>query len=124
MANRFGIPGEVEAAIRERDKACVYCGRQMQLHQGVRGSPPDKATIEHLDEHPPFFWDDGLKADGIVICCGSCNSSRGTKSHEQWFLSKYCIERNINADTVAEPVKAYLWKQQPWWRRILRKTSS
>src|SRR5712691_8493789 len=104
MANKFGIPREVEAKIRERDKACVYCRCEMRLHHGVVGSPRDKATIEHLNHRRPFYWKDGLEADGIAICCQSCNSSRGQKTHAQWFKSKYCVERSINPDTVAAPV--------------------
>lgn len=110
MANNFGIPSEIEAAIRERDTHCVYCSCEMRAHIGVRGTPPDKATIEHLDHRPPFHWKDGLKADGIAICCGRCNSSRGVKTHADWFQLPYCSERNINADTVADVVKDYLYR--------------
>jgi hypothetical protein len=63
MGNKFGIPREFEAAIRERDKICVYSRRQMRLHAGVVGSPPDKPTIEHLNHKPPFYWTDGLLLD-------------------------------------------------------------
>jgi len=80
----------------------------MQDYPGVRGCPKDKATIEHLNFDGPLYWGGGLDADDIVICCGSCNSSRGTKALEVWFRSTYCIARNINAETVAAPVKAYL----------------
>lgn len=68
----------------------------------------DWATIEHLNFAGPFYWKDGLQAEEIVICCGSCNSSRGVKKLPDWFSSPYCIERNITAATVAAPVKKYL----------------
>jgi hypothetical protein len=113
VANRFGIPPEIEAAIRERDKLCVYCSCEMHLYVGVRGTRSDKATVEHLDHRPPFHWKDGLKADGIAICCGSCNASRGAKTHAEWFRSQYCLERAINFDTVAEAVRAYLKGYRP-----------
>ena len=108
VANSFGIRPEIEAAIRERDTLCVYCSREMRIYVGVRGTRSDMATIEHLNHRPPFHWKDGLEADGIVICCGSCNASRGAKTHVEWFRSRYCLERAINSDTVAEPVRAYL----------------
>lgn len=68
------------------------------------------ATIEHLNEHPPFYWKEGLTEEGLAICCGSCNSSRGNKTLREWFRTAYCRERArpINAGTVAEPVKRYL----------------
>ena len=113
MANKFGIPSDVEAAIRERDRVCVYCLREMQTYVGVRGTRPDMATIEHLSHEPPFYWKDGLKAEGIAICCGSCNASRGAKTHEEWFQSQYCLERGINFETVAEPVRVFLSSLSP-----------
>lgn len=95
-------------AIRARDAVCAYCGGQMQNHPGVRGCQKDKATIEHLNFDGPLYWGEGLVAEDIVICCGSCNSSRGTKALDVWFNSSYCIARSINAETVATPVKEYL----------------
>lgn len=110
MANKFGIPLEVEKAIRSRDKCCVYCKKKMKLYGGMIGSPKDKATIEHLNHKPPFYVDEGLKTESIVICCQSCNSSRGAKLLVKWFDSKYCKQRRINEKTVARPVTAYLRK--------------
>jgi len=65
-------------------------------------------TIEHLNCDGPFYWSDGLQPEDIVICCGSCNSSRGAKKLTEWFTTRYCIEKNINAKTVAAPVRTYL----------------
>ena len=103
----YGIPDNVLAEIRARDKSCVYC-RKIMIDPYQTQNSKDSATIEHLNEEPPFHWIDGLREDGIVICCGACNSSRGTKKLTNWFKSQYCIDRIINADTVAEPVKKYL----------------
>jgi hypothetical protein len=108
MANKFGIPEEIEADLRRRFKRCAYCHRRMKRYAHTRGCPKDKATIEHLDRNPPFYWEEGLKAADLVICCGSCNASRGQKTLTEWFKSKYCIERKINAGTVAGAVKRYL----------------
>lgn len=49
-----------------------------------------------------------MQANNIVMCCGSCNSSRGVKQLAHWFNSSYCLAGNINENTVAEPVKKYL----------------
>ena len=104
MSNRFGIPNKVEQEIRARDKVCVYCGKAFD----EKGKYGDRPSIEHLDRDPPFYWAKGLKKSGIAICCGSCNSSRGKKKLLDWFRTEYCLDRNINKNTVAEPVKEYL----------------
>ena len=108
MVNAFGIPDDVEQSIRVRDTVCVYCGGGMKEHSRVRGCPKDKATIEHLNFAGPFYWDEGLQAEDIVICCASCNSSRGVKPLPVWFESAYCVARGISGETVATPVKEYL----------------
>ena len=108
MVNAFGIPADIEQSIRARDTVCVYCGGTMKEHSRIRGYPKDKATIEHLNFDGPFYWHEGLKAEDIVICCRSCNASRGDQPLRAWFKSAYCLARGINAATVAEPVKEYL----------------
>jgi len=108
MSNKFGIPNKDEEEIRMRDKTCVYCHKVMKAYPNAKGTPGDKATIEHLNFDPPFYWADGLKKLDLVICCGSCNSSRNNKALPDWFKTPYCLDRNINKDTVAEPVKKYL----------------
>ena len=108
MANQFGIPQEVERRVRQRFMICAYCRRPMQEHAGIKGCPSDKSTIEHLNWEGPFFWADGLQEADLVICCGSCNSSRGQKTHVEWFASGYCKLKGITADTVADEVKQYL----------------
>ncbi len=108
MTNKFGIPADVERAIRTRDKVCVYCRRRMKEYRGRIGNPGDKATIEHLHRHKPFYVDEGLKLTEVAICCQSCNSSRGRKRLRDWFESAYCVERKINPGMVKAPVKKYL----------------
>jgi hypothetical protein len=104
--SKFGIPEHELARIRARDKRCVYCRKEMT--SVYSGKHRDYATIEHLNFDGPFYWEDGLQAEDVVICCGSCNSSRGVKTLSHWFASPYCIQRNISAETVAQPVKEYL----------------
>lgn len=107
MFNKFEISEEVEARLRRRDKKCVYC-RKAMIYPYDGDKRRDSATIEHLNENPPFYWSDGLKEEGLAICCGGCNSSRGKKTLEYWFKSSYCVERNINGETVAKPVQEYI----------------
>lgn len=108
MTNAFGIPEDELRKIRTRDKKCVYCHKKMICPSNVASNRRrDWASIEHLNRNGPFHWDDGLKIEDIVICCGSCNSSRSRKKLSDWFKTKYCIERNINKNTVASPVKKY-----------------
>ena len=106
MRGKFGIPEDELARIRARDSRCVYCRKEMT--SVYAGNHADYGTIEHLNFDGPFVWEDGLQAQDIVICCGRCNSSRGAKKLSHWFSSPYCTERNINAETVADPVKEYL----------------
>ena len=103
--NRFGIPANTEQRIRARDTRCVYCREQFS-----HASRKDTPTIEHLHEKRPFYWEEGLKEEGLAICCGSCNSSRGNKSLQEWLQTSYCTQRDmpINSSTVAEPVRRYL----------------
>jgi hypothetical protein len=108
MPNRFGIPQDVECRLRQNFKVCAYCRQAMKVYAGVGGCMIDRATIEHLNRHGPFYWWTGLKEEELVLCCGRCNSSRGTKRLEDWFRSRYCVENGISVTTVAEEVRQYL----------------
>jgi hypothetical protein len=105
--NKFGIPEKELKKIIKRDKNCVYCHKRMIYPYDVNNRK-DSATIEHLNFNGPFYWDKGLKAEDIVICCGSCNSSRGKKRLHDWFKTSYCRNREISEKTVSKPVKTYL----------------
>jgi hypothetical protein len=107
MPNWFGIPENELLRIRNRDKKCVYCQKNMIYPYNIKNHQ-DSATIEHLSPYPPFYWKDGMKIKNITICCGSCNSSRWTKNLKDRFKTDYCKKYNINKNTVAEPVKEYL----------------
>ena len=60
------------------------------------------ATWEHIDNNPKNL---GLN---VVLCCGSCNSSKGAKKLNEWFKSEYCEKGRINEKTVAATVKNWL----------------
>jgi hypothetical protein len=80
----------------------------MKAYVGMMGCPSDKATIEHLNRHPPFRWSRGLQEKHLIIVCARCNSSRGTKRLTDWFASSYCLKKRINSKTVAAKVRQYL----------------
>ena len=63
----------------------------------------DWATLEHLDHSPPY--DD---PSTVVMCCGSCNSSRGSKPLVVWFKTPYCQEKGISLETVPDEVGAFI----------------
>jgi hypothetical protein len=108
MANQWQIPHEVELHLRGKFKLCAYCGRKVRAYRGVKGCPKNKATIEHLNRHGPFYWSDGLKEKHLVIVCAQCNSSRGTKRLADWFESSYCRTRQIGMSTVRGRVREHL----------------
>lgn len=108
MTNEFGIPENELQKVRSRDKKCAYCRKEMIFPYDVNRRK-DSATIEHLNFDGPFYWnDDGFQIEDIIYCCQSCNSSRGIKKLQDWFKTKYCVEKNINENTVSNPVKEYL----------------
>jgi len=49
-----------------------------------------------------------VNRENIAICCISCNASKGAKELSVWLSSKYCVQRGINRETVAEVIKRAL----------------
>src|SRR5262245_29434603 len=100
--NNYGIPEDAERAIRSAHGRCVYCRKKMiqTKSDGWRG---DWATLEHLNFMPP--WN---APSTVVMCCWSCNSSRGAKPLLAWFETPYCRENDISIGTVHKKVKAYI----------------
>jgi len=113
MANKYGIPDNVEEEIRKRDMPyCVYCHKKMTIPKRG-GSRSNWATIEHLNERGPDYWDESwneirLSENNLAICCFGCNASRGQLSLYKWFESPYCTDRKINKNTVTSPVKKFI----------------
>ncbi len=104
MANRWGIPKEVEELVRKRDLSCVYCGSQFTNSIISHKSKP---TWEHIIND--------IKINGpenIVLCCGSCNASKGTKQLEEWLAGKYCYTKGITMNSVAPVIKKLLTNKQ------------
>lgn len=97
--NRWNIPKWLEDEVRERDTACVYCG----VVFGASDSFGARPSWEHIINNAKI-----ITRENIVLCCRSCNSSKGAKQLEHWLETDYCRRRGICADTVAEIVKVFL----------------
>lgn len=101
--NRWGIPAWLEKEVKDRDKACIYCGIQMIEQMPPNGPRKTVATWEHIINDANM-----ITHKNIARCCFACNSSKGTKKLSDWMKSNYCKKRGINKDTVAEIAKQAL----------------
>jgi 5-methylcytosine-specific restriction endonuclease McrA len=100
VANRWGIPKDVEISVLQRDLNCVYCGITFSESQHNRKA---RRTWEHIINDIKVNG-----TDNIALCCGSCNASKGNKKLEDWLRSKYCENKKISNTTVAAVVKKHL----------------
>lgn len=60
---------------------CAYCGVEMDFNVRGRISPPRKATIDHI---VPIARGGGHVPENVTLCCSRCNSSKGSKTLEEW----------------------------------------
>ena len=97
MANRWNIPAWLEAEVRQRDTACVYCGRSF-LPQ--KESPRSSASWEHIRNDARI-----VTRGNIALCCRSCNASKGQKSVSEWLSTGYCRKRRITPESVAPVIQ-------------------
>lgn len=97
MANRWGIPKDVEDVVKQRDTNCVYCGQEFLDNPESRKNKP---SWEHIVNDIRIN-----EIDNISLCCMSCNASKGAKLLEDWLQSAYCIKNKITEDSVAQVVK-------------------
>ncbi len=97
MANRWGIPKNVEDFVKKRDSKCVYCGA---MFSDINESRKSKPSWEHIVNDIRI---NGI--DNISLCCMSCNASKGAKLLEDWLKSDYCKINEITVESVAEVVK-------------------
>ncbi len=103
MANRWGIPKEVEELVKQRDLSCVYCGISFTISAPTHKTRP---TWEHIINDIRING-----PDNIALCCGSCNASKGTKFLSDWLNGKYCTTKEITKNNVAAVVKQHLSRQ-------------
>lgn len=73
----------------------MYCHSEFN-----KNSYKQRATWEHIDNN-----EKNISEDNIVLCCVSCNTSKGTKMLPEWFTTPYCQNKKINKDIVASTVK-------------------
>lgn len=100
MANRWGIPRDVEEIVKQRDFNCVYCGISfINLTYTHKTRPTWEHIINDIRINGP---------DNIALCCGSCNASKGSKLLVDWLNGKYCETKRITKDNVATIVKSHL----------------
>lgn len=98
--NKWNIPEELEIEIRNRDKVCVYCGSEFGEERKT------KASWEHIINNAKI-----ITRKNIALCCVGCNASKGSKRLSDWISSKYCINKGISNETVANVVKYALDKK-------------
>ena len=103
MANRWGIPKEVEEFVKKRDLNCVYCGISFSNSESNRKTKP---TWEHIINDVRING-----PENIALCCGSCNASKGNKELKEWLNCNYCIKKGISIKTVTEVVRMHLNKK-------------
>ncbi|ENW22051.1 HNH endonuclease [Acinetobacter haemolyticus] len=97
MANNWHIPADLEREIRQRDRACVYCGNEFLSHkESIKAS----ASWEHIINDASI-----ITRENICLCCRGCNSSKGQKKLLVWLQTKYCKQRNITEKTVSFIIK-------------------
>ncbi|MBP6885781.1 MAG: HNH endonuclease [Candidatus Pacebacteria bacterium] len=97
MSNNWNIPDQLEKEVRLRDTSCVYCG--VKFKKNFRAG----ASWEHINNRAK-----DIEKWNIVLCCRSCNSSKGAKNISDWLKSQYCMDNNINSHTVATIIKSYI----------------
>lgn len=97
MANKWGIPKEVEEAVLKRDLFCVYCGVDFSINHQSRKTKP---SWEHIinDIHLSSI-------NNIALCCTSCNASKGAKLLKEWLEGAYCKNNGITKESVAMVVQ-------------------
>lgn len=97
MSNSWGIPKDIEDAVLERDKYCVYCGCEFGSERSK------KKSWEHIINDIRI-----TTLDNIALCCVGCNASKGNKELESWFYSNNAKKRGISTETIAEVIKIAL----------------
>lgn len=102
MANRWGIPKEIELIVLKRDLHCVYCGI---LFSDSDQNRKTRRTWEHIINDIKING-----AENIALCCGSCNASKSNKKLENWLQSKYCERKKINKESISNVAKRHLEK--------------
>lgn len=97
LANKWGIPRDVEEAVLRRDARCVYCGCEFGFERATQRS------WEHIINDVTI-----ATMDNIALCCIGCNASKGARHLAQWLDSPGAKRRGISEATLAPVVLAAL----------------
>ena len=98
--NRWNIPKWLEKEVLERDTDCAYCRVDFSQPASSRGSKP---SWEHIVNDAKI-----ITRENIVLCCISCNASKGARDLATWLQSNYCKAKGINEQNVSKVVQAAL----------------
>ena len=104
MANNWNFPDWLENEVRKRDRACIYCGIEFTP---AKISKKSAASWEQIINDAKI-----ITRENIVLCCCSCNASKGQKQLSTWLQSNYCKDRGITADSVAPIIKQAIASEQ------------
>lgn len=89
LMRRFGH----KIAQRDGGWSCKYCGLDLvPSYDNHDPLAPDTACIDHVF---PESRGGKTKLDNLVLCCRSCNSSKGRKTLEEWEYMKAQRERDV-----------------------------
>ena len=97
MANNWNMLSSLEQEIRLRDKVCVYCSVEFT---STKVSKKTAASWEHIINDAKI-----ITRENIALCCCGCNASKGQKQLSIWLQSKYCKDKNITPENVAQVIK-------------------
>jgi 5-methylcytosine-specific restriction endonuclease McrA len=98
--NRWNIPSDLEAEIRQRDRRCIYCGGEFF---GTDVSRKSRPSWEHIINDASL-----VSRENIALCCISCNASKGAKTLAAWLESSYCRKKSISVGTIADVARKSL----------------
>ncbi len=96
----FGID-EQKIVLRRDGSKCAYC------HIII-----EEITFDHII---PIMGKKGINGsnsvNNIVVCCRECNMKKTNFSLDEWFERKYCVDKNINKETINKIVYKLLKKR-------------
>lgn len=94
------LRGEYKAAIKRRNRRCYWCGKELAKNGR-------NCTLDHIF---PRSRGGQNTIDNLVLACGSCNMSKGSKSTEEWLQAIETVACQIrkrlapSSNTVGETV--------------------
>ena len=90
LANKWGIPKDVEVAVLARDTQCIYCGVEFDSNR------TSSKSWEHIINDINI-----ATLENIALCCLGCNASKGAKMLRDWLESPNAKRRGITPTTLS-----------------------